>query len=277
MGPAPYVLDLPVWRQYPRPCLNLVNGGPADPRFLWSDAGEPLAVIGTASRVAGICKSVGLVDLRAVWPSLKEHMEEIGYGGIPIVFDTFTEIGKASKKELYEKNWAPFFAGPTPAASKSGRWMLSSFHSWRVELASSSWPYFASQVIPRTILSVNPSLDASQRSLDSYVLAEEIDLSIPGNDTSSFASSDCLMKSLPQSWDMHKNLHQATPFHRVTMCPRGTCVPSMQNTVLLGLIHYKIASANYRRMFVTMETTPPFKLISVSCPLHFGRFCDFGA
>jgi hypothetical protein len=115
------VLDLPVWRQFPRPCQNLVNGGPADPRFIWSDAGEPLAVIGTSSRVEGVCKAVGLVDLRAVWPALEEHLDEIGYGDMPIKFDTFTEVGRTSSKEKYEKNWAPFFAGPKPPRHNSRR------------------------------------------------------------------------------------------------------------------------------------------------------------
>lgn len=65
-----------------------------------------------------MCKAVGLVDLRTVWPDLKEHLEEIGYGDIPIKFDTFTEIGKASKLELYDKNSAAFFPGPKPATLK---------------------------------------------------------------------------------------------------------------------------------------------------------------
>lgn len=244
-GPEPYILELPVWRQFPRPCLNLVNGGQADPRFIWSDAGEPLAVIGTASRVLGVCKAVGIVDLRAVWPFLREHLEEIGYGDIPVKFDAFTEIGKASKKELYEKNWAPFFPGPKPA-TREMLWFSSLFGSWQANLGVSRWPLLASQIVPRSILEVDTSLDTSARWPDSYVLATEIDLSMRINGTLSTADSDCLTDSLPHEWNPEM-LHQATPFYRVTMCPRGTCVPTRQNTVLLGLVHYKKASKSYRR------------------------------
>lgn len=225
--------------------MNLVNGGAADPRFIWSDASEPLGVIGTSSRVPGVCKAVGLVDLRAVWPGLKEHLEEIGYGDIPIRFDTFTEIGKASKKELYEKNWAPFFPGPKPATPDVSR--FSRFiGSRRNHLAPSTWPYFASQIANRSILKVDSTLDTSERSSDSYVLAKEIDLSMRYNGTRSVADSACLINSLPHTWKP-KALHQATPFYRVTFCPRGACLPSQRNTVLLGLIHYKMTPKNYRR------------------------------
>ncbi|KAF7563918.1 hypothetical protein G7046_g181 [Stylonectria norvegica] len=267
-GPEPYILDLPVWRQYPRPCLNLVNGGAADPRFTWSDAGEPLAIIGTSSRVPGVCKAVGLVDLRAAWPALKEHLEQIGYGDIPIRFDRFTEVGKANKKEKYEKNWAAFFPGPKPATTE-GPWYSFMFGSARSRLGPSIWPLFASQVHNRSILEVDPTLDTSERSPDSYVLSKEIDLSIRVNGTLTLANEDCLVKSLPKSWNP-QILHQATPFYRVTFCHRGTCVPSRENTVLLGLIHYKKERKSYRRMFVTMSTDAPYQILSVSAPLHFG-------
>lgn len=192
-----------------------------------------------------MCKAVGIVDLRAVWPSLREHLEEIGYGHIPIKFDAFTEIGKASKKELYEKNWAPFFPGPKPATQATLSFS-SLFGSGRANLADSRWPLLASQIVPRSILEVNTGLDTSARWPDSYVLAAEIDLSMSVNGSFSTADSNCLTNSLPDEWDPEK-LHQATPFYRVTMCPRGTCVPTRQNTVLLGLVHYKKARKSYRR------------------------------
>ncbi len=247
-GPEPYVLELPTWRQYPRPCPELVNGGPADPRFIWSDAGEPLAVIGTSSRVAGVCKAVGLVDLRAVWPALREHLAEIGYGDIPTKFDTFTEIGKAGNTPRFEKNWAPFFPGPKPGARElpKSSWFSSLFTSGRRNLEDSTWPLFAAQIDGRTVLEVNSALDTSERSPDSYILANEIDLSMRVNNTLLRADEGCLKRSLPHTWQPER-LHQATPFYRVTFCARGTCVPSTRNTVLLGLIHYKADNRKYRR------------------------------
>lgn len=276
-GPEPYILELPVWRQFPRPCLNLVNGGPADPRFLWSDAGEPLAVTGTSSRVPDVCKAIGIVDLRAVWPALRDHLAELGYGydDVPVRFDTYTEVGRASSKQQFEKNWAPFFAGPKPVErspdDEEAPWWYSLRLPWRPKTlpAASAWPYFASQIFPRNIVKVDPSLGTKHRAPDSYVLGNDIDLTLPGNDFSAMADSTCLFDSLPQDWNK-ESLHQATPFHRMTLCPRGTCTPSRDNTVLLGLVHYKVSRRSYRRMFVTMGVDEPFQLLSVSPLLHFG-------
>lgn len=186
-----------------------------------------------------------MVDLRAVWPALKDHLDDIGYGNIPIPLKSFTEIGKASKKEEYEKNWAPFFSGSKPV-ERPNRWLPSLSSLWRNDLANVKWPYFASQVVPRSILEVDTGLDTRERSADSYVLSREIDLSIRTNGSKASASSNCLLQSLPQHWVPHR-LHQATPFYRVTMCNRHTCVPSRHNTVLLGILHYKKAAKEYRR------------------------------
>jgi len=225
VGPPPYILDLPVYRQFPRPCTNNANGGPADPRFLWSDQGEPLAVIGTTSVVPGVCKAVGMVDLRAVWPGFKEHLEEINHTA-PIVHWEFTEIGKAGKPAKYEKNWAAFFSGPKPSSSSEPQ-----------------WPYFASSVFPRSIVQIDPSISTLNRTDSPYVIGNEIDLvdAISGE----IADSSCLAQALPR-FDKTK-MHQATPFHRVTMCPRGTCEPTDENTVLMGIVHYKKDWARYSR------------------------------
>jgi hypothetical protein len=282
-GPEPYILDLPIWRQFPRPCQNLVNGGPADPRFIWSDAGEPLAVIGTSSRVPDVCKAVGVVDLRAAWPALREHLEEIGQGAVPIRFDTFTEVGRASSKEHYEKNWAAFFAGPSPKPSeqaKQSSWWVFRLPTWGTGHKlppASAWPYFASQIEPRNIVKVNPALSTTDRASDSYVLGDDLDLTLPHPSpgaTPALATSDCLYNSLPKNW-RKDGFHQATAFYRMTLCNRGTCTPSRDNTVLLGLVHYKMSRRTYRRMFVTMGVDEPFQILSVSPPLHFGRSRSF--
>lgn len=196
-------------------------------------------VAGTASRVAGVCKTVGMVDLRAVWPDLRNHLEEIGYGSIPITFNKFTEIGKTGKPAPYEKNWAAFFPGVKPALSTANR--LKQWTTERKGLAKASYPLFASSVFPHNIVEIDPTLDTSERADDSYVLGQDLDLGAVSE-----AASACIKSALPNNWAKER-FHQATPFHRVTMCPRGTCEPNESNTVLLGLIHYKMDWVKYRR------------------------------
>lgn len=254
-GPEPYVLDIPVWRRFPRACTHPHAGG-ADPRFIWSDAGEPLIVVGTSSQISGVCKSMGMVDLRAVWPDLQEHLEEIGQGHVPIQFDTFTEIGRAGMQapEFNEKNWAPFFPGPKSHILDHGGWYPKwlSLSRSAIGLASpvgpqrTPWPLLATAIKDRSIVEVDESLDTSSRTDGPYVMGREVDLTIHSQSGTTRADSSCIIRNIPETWDPD-HLHQATPFHRVTFCNRGTCVPTERNTVLLGLIHYKVASKIYRR------------------------------
>lgn len=249
-GPVPYVLDLPVWRQSPRPCDNVVSAGGTDPRFIWSDAGEPLAIISTTSRAPGVCQSQGMVDLRAVWPDLKKHMQEIGYDEIPIRFDTFTEIGRAGKAQKHEENWAPFFPGAQPITNKSGGGKKSKRDTDAVELTlgESTWPLFTAKLNNRTIVKVNEKLETKDRAPDSYVLSEPISLDLPKGKKGEKqeANYECLFSSSPKGWNRNEFQH-ATPLHRVTLCDRGSCTPSQNNTVLLSLVHYKRDRRNYRR------------------------------
>lgn len=34
--------------------------------------------------------------------------------------------------------------------------------------------------------------------------------------------------------------HQATPYYRLTLCERGTCTPSVHNTVMISLVHIQM-------------------------------------
>lgn len=187
-----------------------------------------------------------MVDLRAVWPGLKDHLEVIGYGDIPILFDRFTEVGKVGDRAPYEKNWAACFSGPKPAIGDD----IVTTRGWgrfQSQRGPSVWPYFATQIENRTVVQVNEALLAQGRSTDSYVLAESLDLTTTNENGAMFeANSKCIFDSLPSGWNSTR-VHLATPFYRVTLCPRGNCTPSRENTVLLGLIHYKQERRSYRR------------------------------
>lgn len=111
----------------------------------------------------------------------------------------------------------------------------------------SVWPYFTTQIENRTIVEVDEAQLTGGRSKDSYVLSEPIDLAVTDKANATFeATSACIFDSVPSDWNLTR-LHLATPFYRVTFCPRETCEPSRQNTVLLGLIHYKQTRRSYRR------------------------------
>lgn len=189
-----------------------------------------------------------MADLRTVWPGLKQHLVDIGYGDIPIRLKQFTELGKAGGQARYEKNWAAFFSGPSPPKSISNtilaskRWIGTNF-----QRGPSVWPYFLTQIKDRNVVAVNENQLTGGRSSSSYVLAESLSLTVTNKANATYeASSACIFNSLPLDWDPDM-MHLATPFHRVTFCRRDACEPSRQNTVLLGLIHYKKSPRSYMR------------------------------
>lgn len=204
-------------------------------------------ILGTSSEVRYSCRSMAMVDLRAVWPGFKQFLEDLGFGGIPLVFDEVTELGSSGKHYMYEKNWAPFYPGI--AALKGSSWVERVFGggprssgSPRTEI---KYPLLHTNILPQVIREIDSSLDVSHKT-ETYpiLLATHLDLPSP-NDTLQQTSDECFPAALPQF--KPEAFHQATPYYRVTMCPKGSCVPSLENTVLLAIVHVKFDHAHYRR------------------------------
>ena len=217
------MLEIPVWRPPTRACPERGECGPEDPRFIWY-SGQPLLIYGTSSQLTEACRSMAIADLRTVWPEFAALMRSIGYTA-PVHLTRPVELGqKGDKVHPYEKNWAPFIPGN--AGSRK----------------STPFPLIHTNLVPQTIVKVSSE---TRSNLDSstYLLTE----TIPTSPT----SEACVLEALPGK--RFHDIHHATPFHRVTMCPRGTCRPSSKNTVLLSLAHWK--QYTYRRYVVQRRQT----------------------
>lgn len=256
-GPAPYVLDLPVWRQTPRPCLDRVEAGPEDPRLMWTDEGQLLLVFGTTSQIAKVCRSMAIVDLRIVWPQFADMMARLGHGNVPLHIDAVTELGKEGPKEPYEKNWAPFFSGAS-APSRKARIYRPWFDLSSEGSTQSNFPEFHANVVPSVVLQATSDSDRLSSSVEKVALTgstiktDYLTLVEPASSNSSItndhlvqAANTCFQASFP-NFQPH-SIHQATPYYRVTLCVRGTCKPDATNTVLFAIGHLKITAHQYRR------------------------------
>lgn len=243
-------------RQHPRPCLDRVEAGPEDPRLLWTDRGQLLLTLGTTSQIKGVCRSMAIVDLRIVWPGFSDMMKGLGYGKIPIELDALTEIGPEGGKEQYEKNWAPFFPGATaPVVRESA---VKRFFSPEAKQPG-GMPLFHTHVVPQTIMGLphepehnathfeSAALTGSNTTLAYKAMVEQKFEEVPSDwlADQSAKVAQCLTSTI-LGFASH-SFHQATPYHRVTMCPRGTCVPDSSNTVLFSIGHLKINWKTYRR------------------------------
>ena len=67
-------------------------------------------------------------------------------------------------------------------------------------------------------------------------------------------------------------IHHASPFISVTLCRHGECEPGADNTVMIGIIHFKKAQPiRYRAHVLVISGTAPFRYRSISPALEFGR------
>lgn len=224
---------------------------------MWTDEGQLLLVFGTTSQVSKVCRSMAVVDLRVVWPEFADLMTRLGHGDVPLRIDAVTELGKEGPKEPYEKNWAPFFAGAS-APSRRARIYQPWFDSSSEGFTPSNFPQFHVNVVPSIVLQTasdpdllslpveKVALTGSTTKTD-YMTLVESESSTPSiaNDLLSEAANTCFQASFP-NFQIH-SIHQATPYYRVTLCPRGTCKPDSTNTVLFALGHLKISWNEYRR------------------------------
>lgn len=80
----------------------------------------------------------------------------------------------------------------------------------------------------------------------------------------SVAYSNCLTRTIGEHLD--RAYHHATPLLKVTLCRRGECLPSKENTVLFGIVHVKFPQdyAWYERRVVTYSSEAPYEMQSVS-------------
>jgi hypothetical protein len=69
-------------------------------------------------------------------------------------------------------------------------------------------------------------------------------------------------------------VHQSVPLQRLTLCPRGTCVPDEANTVYVSLgqakkSRMKGSGLEYGRFLITWNVSSPFEYVSIGPEFRF--------
>lgn len=65
--------------------------GPEDPRAVWSPEGVPVMIIGMDTVRPEACRTMGVMDLRVLWPALRDELERIAWPSVE-------ESGKSAKE-----------------------------------------------------------------------------------------------------------------------------------------------------------------------------------
>jgi hypothetical protein len=113
---------------------------------------------------------------------------------------------------IAKKNWMFLYPGAVPNATNR-------------------WPHFHYGLNPPTQLM--PNIEPKTGSLIDYRLEHDSPELAERDPT----KSHCIHKNHPGVFI--GTFHGATPFYRMTMCPRGACSPNDQNTVLIAASHIK--------------------------------------
>lgn len=64
-------------------------------------------------------------------------------------------------------------------------------------------------------------------------------------------------------------VHLSSPMLSLTLCNRGDCEPTPENTVMIGLVHHHQDPLWYDRRIAAYSPVPPFNLLSVSKKLSY--------
>ncbi|TAQ89657.1 hypothetical protein B7494_g2033 [Chlorociboria aeruginascens] len=208
-----------------------------DPRIFYSGRGEPLLMVASQSRYA--CIGLWTIDLRAVYPSLRDIIssspEWLGPGPL-VSYPTLTELTRnpPETRRSYEKNWLMF----SPSTSTSY---------------------------------LQYELTSSQRTF-----AQSIGGGFTTTNMTDPLEQPCLLDATPEQIERNQFLanatwHQATPALKLILCRRvdASCLSKDPDIVFFAAIHRKHKNVwdlpiRYERYFAVWSAILPFNMLAIS-------------
>lgn len=225
--------------------------GPEDMKLFWTRSGEPLLTFTHQNPDETLCHGMFLIDVRAAMPEIMDTIAAAGVQDMPPVrFKTPSLLRRQPPKGheqdpryQREKNWA---LAQSPFADGDDELLVMADPSRLYR-----WKSTAELVQPV----------ASEH--ESAVVA-------PGPSTGigwASKSKTCLHDVMGSD----HGIHQATPLLSLTLCRRGMCQPTQNNTVLLGMYHKHSEWPYlwYQRRVAVYRATPPYNMLSVSKELVY--------
>ncbi|KZO90833.1 hypothetical protein CALVIDRAFT_568711 [Calocera viscosa TUFC12733] len=224
--------------------------GAEDPRIWWSDANVPMLSYTQIATDPSLCRAIAWIpDLRAVWPKLDRVLKRSLL--VPPQLPTSNKDGAVQLAKVnahsIEKNWMSFYPGALPDPTQA--------------------PAFHYQLDPQMAL---------QQAADQPFDGERLRFEPMWNEPPE--QSDVCTKYHQFPW---RAAHQSFPLQRLTLCPRGTCIPDETNTVFLSMgqrqtFRKKGKATQYGRFVMTWNVTSPFEFVSMHPEFHFAGTDDEG-
>ncbi|RMZ89281.1 hypothetical protein DV736_g3489, partial [Chaetothyriales sp. CBS 134916] len=267
-----------------------------DPRIFWSNRGEPLIIVNSASQYG--CLGLWLLDLRTVYTDLAAVLLRDGkrksWQSPVIRYRHLTELTRLDRAEV-EKNWMLFFPGGSSSSDNDDegdivvQYDIAPKYDFSVNQAfhlhqkpngngSLSLPLPASHHVSNSTYTTTPTA-ASTAGRTLSLVHSNTGTTIPTNLTSLFQSTCFPPSSVFDSLGQRGHWHQSTNALKLILCTRsqfrdGTCGPrrdwlSSGREVHFSIIHRKFSNLldlpmRYERYAVVWEGRRPWRLIGVS-------------
>lgn len=232
---------------------NDIYIGPEDMKLFWTAAGEPLVIFTHQIDDKFRCQGQFIIDVRAAVPKLAEILNGTSLKMPPIRFNQPVALRREAlagheddPRYQREKNWAPL-QGPFADDKEELLFMVEPGQLYRLGQEGS---------VDKISLEED-QISAVEAPYPPYIKAK---------DTWRSKGHTCLNDVMLS--DSH--VHQATPMLSLTLCNRGTCKPTTENTVMLGMVHHRTDKPTwYDRRIITYSPIPPYNMLSVSKLLSY--------
>lgn len=205
--------------------------GPEDGKLYWTRDGAPILMFTNQVPYEGECQGMFMVDLRAVIPDLKDILGDNAAKMGPIRFKEPTQLRRPMPENLKEDGSYHF--------EREKNW--SPFQTFLGKPEDDELKFSAHLVEPRIY---------QFKEGEKYVT----------HTGSPEKPQMCVDEKFAYG------VHQGTPMLSITLCNRGECEPSIQNTVLMGLVQKRRSDPHlhYDKRIVTWNASAPYEYRSIS-------------
>lgn len=229
--------------------------GPEDMKLYWTAKGEPLLIFTHQVNDEVRCQGQFIVDARAAVPELNELLDNGTASNLPAIrFHEPVELRRLpppgqenDSRYQREKNWAPA-QSPFSPDNKDLMFMVEPSRLFRYQDLGG---------IVESVTEDEDQESAVEAPYPAHIKEE---------DTWRSEHHTCIHDVMLS--DPH--VHQSTPMLSLTLCDRGTCTPSANNTVLIGMVQRRYDHPTwYDRRIATYSAAPPYNMLSVSKKLSY--------
>ena len=228
--------------------------GPEDMKLFWTRGGAPLLVFTHQTPDENLCEGMFMVDVRAIVPELHEALGYQGKRMPPVEFYEPVSLRRqppegheSDARYQREKNWAPV-QNPLIRDDEELLFMVEPGHLFRWNTTG------------------EPVAEVEAESTSAVEAPYP-----PGSNETWHSDQETCMHDVMLS---NKHVHQSSPMLSLTLCDRGECKPSENNTVLLGMVQRRydppsMPSTWYERRIAVYSAAPPYNMMSVSKILSY--------